>query len=357
MRLTFVQFLTYIAVLPCGISSLFVYLTIIFSKKYNLYDEVGGRKIHSGNIPRIGGVGFVTAYLISIIVLHFRFPQFGVLQSNFLYITIAYAVIFIMGLLDDIKNCKAVIKLLIQSGAAAVVLFAGFKFTRISFAPIGFFWQLGTLGYFITFFWIIGIINAVNLMDGIDGQAGTLSISILISYSVIFFTYGVSRFIIYVNLILVFAVIGFLFFNLSIPKAKIFMGDCGSQFLGFTLAILPLMQNPANEETVALPFAVLFLVIPILDTIAAIWRRLRDKISIAKGDRFHLHHKLMLIGFSPRGALCIFIIFQLIIDLFITMAVIQQGVMALVTLIGLLLIISLFFVMIHYEKERRMDHA
>ena len=151
------------------------------------------------------------------------------------------------------------------------------------------------------------------------------------------------------------AILGFLPYNFN--PAKIFMGDGGSQFLGFILAVLPLVPRLDGYEIAAAPFAALFLMIPILDMIAAIWRRVRDKKPIREGDKFHLHHKLMLIGYSPRGALLAFMILQIIIDLFVTLAVILQGVMALVTLIGLILVGILFFTLIHFEKEKHIAHT
>ena len=350
--MTIVQFIFYIIVLPCSLSAFLVYLSIRFSKKHNLYDKTGGRKIHSGNIPRIGGVGFGSAYLISAIILHFRFSDLRLLHSNFFYIAIGSMIIFIMGLWDDIKNWKAIFKLLIQSCAAVIVLYGGYTFKKISFAPIGFFWYMGSETYLITFLWIIGITNAINLVDGIDGQAGCLGVSVLLTYAAIYYVIGISYMIIFRMLILAFAIIGFLFFNLSRPSAKIFMGDCGSQILGFVLAILPLIPSPKGYESAGLQFAAVILMLPIFDTVAAIWRRVRDKHPIGEGDKFHLHHKLMLIGFSPRGALGIFMILQLIINLFAGMAIILQGIQALVVLIGLMLIGILFFTLIHYEKER-----
>lgn len=353
MNLNLRQFIFYIIAFPCGLSSFLVFLTICFSRKHHLYDDVGGRKIHSGEIPRLGGIGFVSAFLISLLLLHIRFPRFQLLQSNIIYIIIATTLIFIMGLWDDIKNWKAVWKFLLQCAAAGLVLYAGFRFTKISFAPIGFFWRFGILSYPITFLWIIGITNAVNLMDGIDGQAACLSGSLLLSYSIIFYVLNVSILLVYICLILTFATLGFLFFNLSVPKAKIFMGDCGSQFFGFILSVLPLMQRADGGEAATLPFAIIFLMLPIFDVIAAVWRRIRDKHPISEGDKFHLHHKLMLIGFSSRGALLVFMILQIVIDLFVTMAVILQGVMALFTLLGLALVGILFFTLIHYEKNKK----
>ncbi|UTC67153.1 MULTISPECIES: MraY family glycosyltransferase [unclassified Treponema] len=350
--MTIVQFIFYIMFLPCTLSAFFVYSAIIFSRKHNLYDKTGGRKIHSGNIPRIGGLGFGLAYLISSLTVHFLFPHLRLLHLNFFYIALGGVIIFAMGLWDDIKNWRAIFKLLVQSIAAVLVMYGGYTFKKISFGPIGFFWFMGPETYIITFLWIVGITNAVNLVDGIDGQAGCLGVSVLLTYAGIYYSAGISHIIILRLLILIFAVIGFLFFNLSRPSAKIFMGDCGSQILGFVLAVLPLIPSPHGYEAAGLIFAALILMLPIFDTVAAIWRRIREKRPIGIGDRYHLHHKLMLMGFTPRGALGVFMIFQVIINLFAYMAIVLQGGHALIILIGLILVGILFFMLIHYEKER-----
>ncbi len=352
MKLGVMNFLIYIAILPTVISVIAVYLTIKFSKKHELYDDVGGRKIHSGNVPRLGGLGFSIAFLISITIFHFRFPEFTVNWAKFDLVITAGFIIFIMGVLDDIKNWKAILKLFLQSIAAILVLVAGFRFTNISFSQIGFSWDLGVLSYIITFCWIIGITNAVNLLDGIDGQAGCLTASLLVSYAVVFFAYGVNLSIAYISLILVFAIVGFLFFNLSLPSAKIFMGDCGSQLLGFVVAVLPLMQSSAGDEVIKLPFAVCFLMLPIFDVIAAIWRRIREKQPISLGDKFHIHHKLMLMGFSPRKSLAVFMLLQVIIDIFVVVAIMVKSLVAMFTLLGIVLLGIFFFYLIHVQKER-----
>lgn len=357
MQLTNIQFIFFAMVMPCIISAFLVYVIILFSKKHNLYDGVGGRKIHSGNIPRLGGVGFFTAFVLSLFVISCRFPGVLTITPQLLSVIIGSGLIFLMGVLDDLKTWRAAPKLIVQLVAATIVVYAGYRFTRISFTPIGLFIPLGIFTYPITVLWIAGITNAVNLMDGIDGQVGCLSGSLLISYAVLFYNNNPPDFaMIYICIILTFTLLGFLFFNLAVPKAKVFMGDGGSQFLGFVLAVLPLVPTRDGYETVAAPFAALFLMLPILDMIAAIWRRIRDKKPIREGDKFHLHHKLMLIGFSPRGALLAFMILQIIADLFVTLAVILQGVMALATLIGLLLVGFLFFALIHFEKEHIIAH-
>ena len=357
MQLTNMQFILFTILLPCALSAIFVYLVILFAKRHNLYDDVGGRKIHSGKIPRLGGAGFFSAFVLSIFIIYFKFPGTIVITGQFSAIIIGGSLIFFMGLWDDLKNWRAIHKLIIQLLAGCIVAYAGFRFTRISFTPAGLSIPFGIFAYPITVLWIAGVTNAVNLMDGIDGQVGCLSLSLLASYIILFFKDSSPHFsMIYTCIILAATIIGFLFFNLSRPHAKIFMGDAGSQFLGFVLAILPLVPRNDGYETAAAPFAAIFMMLPIFDMIAAIWRRIRDKKPIREGDRMHLHHKLMLIGYSPRGALVIVMILQIIIDIFVTLAVISQGLMALATLIGLLLVGILFFALIHLKKEERLAH-
>ncbi len=357
MRLTNMQFILFTMLIPCTISAFFVYLVILFAKRHNLYDDIGGRKIHSGKIPRLGGVGFFFAFVLSVFIIYFTFPGSIVITRQFTAIIIGGCLIFFMGLWDDLKNWRAIHKLIIQLLAGCIVAYAGFRFTRISFTPAGLSIPFGIFAYPITVLWIAGLANAVNLMDGIDGQVGCLSVSLLISYILLFFKDSSPHFsMIHTCVILAATIIGFLFFNLSRPKAKIFMGDAGSQFLGFVLAILPLVPRNNGYETATAPFAALFMMLPIFDMIAAIWRRLRDKKPIREGDRMHLHHKLMLIGYSPRGALAIVMILQIIIDIFVTLAIILQGLMAFATLIGLLLVGILFFTLIHLKKEKYFAH-
>lgn len=352
MNLNVFQFLLYIVFFPCITSSIITYLVIKFSRKHNLYDATGGRKIHTGFVPRLGGIGFVSTYLLFFIIFYFRETNFKISQPNLIYIIVCLFLIFIMGLLDDLKPWKAMYKFLIQCVAAIIVLYAGFRFKGLGISALNFYIHFNYLGYIITFLWIIGITNAINLMDGIDGQAGCLSISILLTYSIIFYAKGFSIQVIYTCLALVFAIVGFLFFNLARPRAKIFMGDCGSQFLGFIIAVLPLIKQPSNLGIVPLPFATILLILPIFDTFAAIWRRIREKRSIGSGDKFHIHHKLMLLGFSAREALLVYMLIQIGINIFVTVGIIKSGFTAVFIVCGLFAFGLAFFFVLHYKKEK-----
>lgn len=338
-------------------SSLFVYLTIRFSTKHNLYDSVNSRKIHSGNIPRLGGIGFFSAYFISSFILYLRFSHLRIADPEVYYVIAGCFLIFIMGILDDLKNLKAIIKLSFQILAACLVLYSGLMFSELNFSAIGFNLKLGYFAYPLTLLWIVGITNAINLMDGIDGQAGCLGGSIILGYVFIFLNLNINILLIYTSLILVFTIAGFLLFNLAKPNAKIFMGDVGAQTLGFIIAILPLIQNNENIETIPFHFAIAFSMLPILDTIAAVWRRLRDKKPIGEGDRFHLHHKLMLVGFSARRALVIFMVFQIIINILTIAAVLSKGFHSMLILLAILFLGILLFAILHFKKEKIVNYG
>jgi UDP-GlcNAc:undecaprenyl-phosphate GlcNAc-1-phosphate transferase len=147
------------------------------------------------------------------------------------------------------------------------------------------------------------------------------------------------------------SVAGFLVFNLPLPRARIFMGDGGSQFLGYMLACLPLITDRAGLATISMPYAAAVLLIPIFDTFAALWRRKREGRGFFDPDQFHLHHKLLLIGFSKRATLVVVMAFQFLISTFIALAGWTGGLISAVLVIAVYLMGILFFTVIHIRKE------
>ena len=276
------------------LSSLLIPIIIKFCKHYSLYDTVNARKIHSGNIPRLGGIAIAISFVISVSFL-FLFDK-TLSFRNALPLLISGMLIFVFGILDDIFELKAILKLFIQLIASAIVTLNGFYFHQI-FGLI----LPKYIGMAFTFFWIIGIINAYNLIDGLDGLCGTLSFTALITFGTILFnSYPDGSAVCF---ILAASILGFLIFNWPTPNAKIFMGDNGSQFLGFMIATIPLYTS--NENTEFNKFLIMLVIVsfPMIDTIAAIWRRIRDHRPIMSPDRLHLHHKLLNLGFSKKHAL------------------------------------------------------
>ena len=330
------------------LSFLAVSLILRLSHNNKWFDHVNERKMHTGNIPRLAGIGFATAFLTVVVVFSILFRG---AESNIrgLPCLLALLLILLFGMLDDFFPLKPRYKLLVQFVAALIVIFSGYTFKRIAYIDIGILPE--PLGYVLTLLWIIGITNAVNLIDGIDGLAGSISGLIALSLGFIFLYNGNDPLLILYSAALVGVILGFLLFNAPMPKAKIFMGDCGSQFLGFSLALLPLMgSNSPQDNPAALPvlYAVALLLIPIFDIIAAVWRRIRDGVKIFSPDKSHVHHKLVDIGLGIRKGGTVLCILQVILGVLVFVSIRLSGLPALYVVGSAYIIVIAFFTAIHY---------
>ncbi|MGP1586990.1 MAG: MraY family glycosyltransferase [Treponemataceae bacterium] len=323
-------------------------MILLFSKKHNLYDTVDDRKVHTGHISRLGGIGITLGFSSSIVVLLLT-GQLDTLRQNLWFLVASCIIITTMGIVDDIVTLPAKAKLFTQMLAAVISLIGGFKFSILSIGIYSV--NIGLLAYPLTFIWIIGVTNAVNLIDGIDGQCGNISIITALTFCMFFFK-ELNTSAMAICMCLVCAVLGFLVFNWPIPKAKIFMGDGGSQTLGFILSVLPLLSSKGSFPSISILYAAAVLMIPIFDTFAAIWRRLREHRSIGSPDKFHIHHKLMLFGFSNRGALLIVTTFQIVIGIFLCCSLWMGGTIGVILLAAIYAMGILFFYIIHYGKVK-----
>jgi UDP-GlcNAc:undecaprenyl-phosphate GlcNAc-1-phosphate transferase len=151
--------------------------------------------------------------------------------------------------------------------------------------------------------------------------------------------------------ILIGVILGFLVFNAPLPKAKIFMGDCGSQFLGFLLALLFLLERQDTVTSLPVPYAAALLSIPIFDTIAAVWRRLRDKIKIDTPDRSHIHHKLLNLGLSVPMVDIVLFTLQIILGILVFISIHMEGLLSLLVLLMAYLLVLAFFTVIHFKNQ------
>ncbi len=336
------------------LSSLVIFLTIKIANKLSIYDFHDDRRMHKGNIPRLGGLGIFIGFAVTMIIgFSGSFFGFSFDGGYLVLFAVAFAV-FIMGFWDDLHPWKARYKLLVQLAAGWAVWAAGFRFNTISFAPLGLNIDLGFFSWFVTVLWVAGIINVINMFDGLDGLAGTTSLVVVISYSVFFLRQGGNHNVLVCAFIIP-AIIAFLIFNLPVPKAKIFMGDGGSQFLGFMLAVLPLLPNSSGTPSVPVWYAITLMVFPFCDAVAAVWRRVREHRSIMSPDFSHLHHKLVAIGFSQRQTLVLLIILQTAVAMLVLTAYYSGGTSSLVVLTSIWLIAILFFTIIHINKNVRFS--
>ena len=325
------------------------------SHRKGWFDHIDERKIHSGNIPRLGGVGFACAFLIIVAGLSFLYAFRGVNVIQYWPCAAAMIIMIISGVYDDFHPMSPIYKLLLQLVAAICVLIPGFTFDSLFYSNLGFLSDLGIFKYPITLLWVVGIANAINLIDGVDGLAGGLSALIAFFLGLIFYSYaGISKSVL-LCACLFGVLIGFLFFNAPFPKAKIFMGDCGSQFLGFTLALLPLMKDPVPPSSLPVLYAAVLFAIPIFDTTAAVWRRLRDRKKISDPDKSHIHHKLINLGLKAKGVDAVIYTLQIIIGIltFFAVHLYANKLLSLLFLGGAYFLALAFFTVIHFLNRAK----
>ena len=277
------------------------------SHRFHWYDAPDHRKIHAGMIPRLGGVGIFGAFAVTavaasaVVRISTGGAEVGILDIRYLPLAAGLLMIHGMGLVDDFHDLRAPVKLAVQVAAAATVTVSGMVIRSFTLPFIGRI-DLGPLAYPFTVLWIVGIANAVNLIDGMDGLAGGIVAFAALAMGVVALIQGKPE-----AALLAFAICGavggFLVFNL--PPARIFMGDSGAYFLGFLLASLPLLGVPKTATVSVLIIPLTVLIVPVLDTAAAILRRLRQRRHPFSPDRDHYHHKLMDLGFSARRILAV----------------------------------------------------
>jgi UDP-GlcNAc:undecaprenyl-phosphate GlcNAc-1-phosphate transferase len=343
------------------ISCVVVAQVIVLSHKKAWYDSIDDRKIHTGDVPRLGGAGFASAFACVCFAIAFVIPRLpaqfvpgAAMRLSFLFPLTAMILIFVSGVFDDFKPMAPRYKLLIQIMATSLVVAPGYTFHSILFvnldAPgiLGILGELNWLRYPLTAVWIVGLTNAVNLIDGVDGLAGGVSALAAVFFAVIFSFIAGGGVMVLMCLCLAAALAGFLVFNMPFPRAKIFMGDGGSQFLGFVLALLPLINVGEESTRFPLLYAAALLAIPIFDTFAAIWRRIRDRRRIDDPDKLHIHHKLMNLGFNAREVDGALYALQIALGVLVCLSLRFRGIRSLILLAAAYLAAAGFFIAIHF---------
>ncbi|MFD1464883.1 glycosyltransferase family 4 protein [Lapidilactobacillus mulanensis] len=263
-------------------------------------DQPNARRINQHPVPTLGGLGiFISFTMVTFILLRNQFPT-----HELIALFLAECLIVLVGMVDDIKELSPWLKLTGIIIAGLVVYFlADIRMDNLSIPLIGNV-NLGVFKFPITMLWIVAITNAVNLIDGLDGLATGVSVIGLFTMGVIgyFFLSVQNAYPSILVFCLVAALIGFLPHNFY--PASIFLGDTGSLFIGFMIAVLSL-KGLKNVTFVSLVIPIVILGVPITDTIYAIIRRLWNRQPITKPDKLHLHHRLLNLGFSQRQSVLI----------------------------------------------------
>ncbi len=263
--------------------------------RMHVLDAPGARKVHAQPMPRVGGIAMIVGVAIALLLW---LPAFDTRMRAWLG---GAAIVFAFGVWDDRATLSPKVKLLGQLLAIGCVVFLGgvsvetFTLTERHALPAWF-------GLPFTFLFLLGATNAVNLADGLDGLAGGTTLLSCVALGVLGLTYGVAP-VAVTAVAVAGGILGFLRFN-TYP-ARVFMGDGGSQFLGYTVATLALMltQDPTVPLSTALPLMLLGL--PAVDTLMVMAQRWREGSPLFKGDRRHVHHKLLALGFDHAEAVAV----------------------------------------------------
>lgn len=317
------KFLIVLVITFC-ISLILTPLMTFASRAIGAVDNPNARRINTKPMPSAGGLPIFISFVITTLVIlplivHAQPSMLGVapaksgsgpqLQTYYSYIlpfVIGAAIVVITGLIDDIKEISPKMKMLGLTIAASFIWFfthARFDNIKIPFGgPLLIFpaW----LSFIFTVFWILAITNAINLIDGLDGLASGVSVISLLTMGLVsyFFLPSPNVFLPITIFTLVVAIMGFFPYNYH--PAIIYLGDTGALFLGFMISVASL-QGLKNATAVAVLTPLLILGVPITDTVMAILRRKLNRQSITSADKRHLHHRLMALGFTHRGAVLV----------------------------------------------------
>lgn len=298
------QYIILSAILAFVITFFAIPVIIEIAKTKKLFDEPDERKVHKAVIPTLGGVGIFAGFIIAILMCVPNDLALAADTNKLKYFAAATIVIFFLGLKDDIMDLSATKKFVGQIIAAAIIMRFGGVYLNNMYGFLG----ITTIPYyasvFLTIFTIIVITNSFNLIDGVDGLAGSLGLVTSLVFGIYFYfakeyTYAVMAFS------LTGAVAGFLIYNYS--PAKIFMGDTGSLLLGLINSVLVIkFINVAGAEgntfslhaSPAIGYAILS--VPLFDTLRVFAMRILDRRSPFSADRMHVHHYLLDLGFSHK---------------------------------------------------------
>ena len=265
-------------------------------KKQNMMDMPGHRKIHEEAIPNLGGIVIFFGFLLSLLFV-------VQIEGQIKALLIGGVIILLLGVVDDIVDLSPKHKFIIQMvPALIVIIYNSDLINSFIVNQLKIFDLLGYLLYPILIFWIVGVTNSINLIDGLDGLACGISLIALVTFLILGLRQNLEALSL-ISIALAGSILAFLKFNFY--PAKIFLGDSGSTFAGFMLASIGALWvlNGGNAFFILIPMIILAL--PIFDTLFAIWRRYRGHYPIFQADKGHLHHRLLARGISHKNVVFI----------------------------------------------------
>jgi len=311
--------------------------------KIGLLDTPGGRKAHTGAVPLIGGLAMFLGFVFSLLVL----PEpIGAMRA----LLAGAGLLVIIGVLDDLHELSSTSRFAVQIGAALMMVYWG----KVGLIDLGHLvspdslLELGFWSVPLTVFSVVGVINALNMVDGVDGLAGSMSALSAATLILVALVNGDTTSALVLGLLFV-SIVAFLLLNLRFPwqpRARIFMGDAGSMFLGFVLAWYLVDLAQGEDRAISPATALWILGIPLIDTVTMMVRRVLKKRSPFAPDREHFHHVLLLAGFSPSTTLFIMLGGSLLM-IVIGLSAQYSGVPEWLMFYAFLGLFAVYFLMIH----------
>jgi len=280
------------------------------------------RKLHKDPTPRVGGLPIFITLMLGFAVAAWRIPGF---LSEWWPVILTNTLIFCIGFLDDLKPLGARVKLLGQIGAACILYSLDVSIEDLT-NPFreGAHFHLGAWSFPVTVAWLVAIPNIINLIDGMDGLAAGFGLLLSLTLGVVGHL-GLKADIVLVSVVMSGALAGFLVFNF--PPAKIFLGDGGAYLIGFFIASASLLSSDKSSILGALLVIIVALGVPILDTLFAILRRTVRGVPVFRADAEHIHHRLVLMGFSKARALVALYSVSLVLSLLGISILLRRGLM------------------------------
>ncbi len=268
--------------------------------RLGVVDRPGERKIHSSSMPLLGGLAVAAGFAAGCAIA-FAFAGPREFNSPFLGLIAGAGIMLVLGIYDDRFGADAKLKLSVQTLAATLVVASGSRIGILT-NPFGGHWDLGAFSVPISILWIVGVTNALNLVDGLDGLAAGIGAIVSLTLFAVAIPDPVS-FVPVAAIALAGSCLGFLRYNF--PPARIFLGDTGSLPLGFVIAVIGMQGFLKGATALTLLVPLIAIGLPVIDTCLAILRRSTRRTHLFKADREHLHHRLLKIGLSHRQAVAV----------------------------------------------------
>ncbi|KGX91512.1 MraY family glycosyltransferase [Pontibacillus marinus] len=305
--------------------------------RLNIVDQPNShRKVHQKVMPYLGGIAIYISFSLSYLIAdHFTTFESTTIGNSIL---IGGLIIVITGSIDDAVDIRPIHKLVGQMIAALIPIYYGLSINVISLPFIEDGLYVGWFGIAITFIWIVGMTNAVNFIDGLDGLASGVSAISFGALFVVSLLLG-NMMLAFTSILLIGALLGFLPYNFY--PARIFMGDSGSLFLGYTLAVLSLLELK-QVTLVSFLVPIIILGIPLMDTFYAMIRRKLKGVPISSPDKDHLHHRFLHLGFSHRTTVLIIYAISFVFSCFAVL-VLYTNILLSLFVVGIVLVLVHLF--------------